>query len=78
VIHEWVCIRDRVATLLFTSHSIHAGERDLARLLYLLTVPETDKIRGSYHLSLEDPAKAGPGIGGGSHDGHSNVPDVWQ
>jgi hypothetical protein len=34
-------------------------------------------VEGANRLSFKDPGKAGPGIGGGSDDGHSSVPNVW-
>jgi hypothetical protein len=34
-------------------------------------------VEGVNRLSFKNPGMAGAGIGGGSDDGHSSVPDVW-
>jgi len=47
-----------------------------------VSVPPTVNAEGSSRngpnrLFLVHPANVGAGIGGGSGDGHSSVPDVW-
>ena len=51
--------------------------RGLSKLCPGITVDAGPSWKGPTAYPLRTQGRLGPGIGGGSDDGHSSVPDVW-